>query len=105
MLSASTPPSKVEGFFARCQVKQSRALAEVEAELNSFLRYMPFGVFTYAQLRREIRRCAELGTPWPFVLAVIPPSATRRKSSTFRVPFTSKGILSWCGFAAPSRLP
>jgi len=84
------------------ELKQSRALVEVE--LNSFLRYIPIGVFTYAQLRREIRRSAELGTPWPFVLAVIPPSTTRRKSSTFLVPFTLRGILGWSNFAAHSRL-
>jgi hypothetical protein len=39
---------------------------------------MPFGVLTYPQLRRELKRCRELGKPWPFVLAVIPSSGSRR---------------------------
>jgi hypothetical protein len=39
---------------------------------------MPFGVLTYPQLRRELKRCRELGKPWPFVLAVIPSSSNRR---------------------------
>ena len=38
---------------------------------------MPLGVFTYPQLRRELKRCAELGEPWPFVLAVIPSSGAQ----------------------------
>jgi len=54
-------------------------IVEVEAELKYILSYMPIGVFTYPQLRREMKRCAELGEPWPFVLAVIPSSNNRRK--------------------------
>ena len=76
----------------------------MEAELKSFLSYMPFGVFTHPQLRRELKRCAELGEPWPFVLAVIPRSSNRRRSSTSLAPFTLRGILGWSSFAAPSRL-
>ena len=83
-------------------------LLKVEVELkyilSYILSYMPIGVLTYPQLRRELRRCVELGEPWPFVLAVIPPSTTRRKSSTSLVPFTLRGILGWSNFAAPSRL-
>jgi hypothetical protein len=52
----------------------------VEVELKQVLRYMPFGVLTYPQLRREMRRCVETGAPWPFVLAVIPSSRKRRWS-------------------------
>ncbi|HVW73112.1 MAG TPA: hypothetical protein VHC39_05710 [Rhizomicrobium sp.] len=56
-----------------------QSLLKVEVELKYFLRYMPVGVLTYPQLRRELRRCVELGEPWPFVLAVIPSSSTRPK--------------------------
>jgi len=51
----------------------------VEVALKSFLVYMPFGVMTYPQLRRELKRCRELGKPWPFVLAVVPSSSRRRQ--------------------------
>jgi hypothetical protein len=78
-------------------------LAEVEVALKSFFIYMPFGVFTRPELKRELRRCAELGKPWPLVLAVIPSSA-RRKSSAFRVSFTLKGVAGWPSLAAPGRL-
>ena len=54
-------------------------LLKVEVALNYILSYMPIGVLTYSQLRREMRRCVELGEPWPFVLAVIPSSSGRRK--------------------------
>jgi len=50
----------------------------VEVDLKHVLRYMPFGVLTYPQLRREMKRCAETGAPWPFVLAVIPSSRKQR---------------------------
>jgi len=56
-----------------------QSLLKVEAELKYILSYMPIGVFTYPQLRREMKRCAELGEPWPFVLAVIPSSNNRPK--------------------------
>ena len=79
-------------------------LAEVEVALKSLFVYMPFGVYTRRELKREMRRCAELGTPWPFVLAVIPSSARTRKASAFRVSFTLKGVMGWPSFAAPSRV-
>ena len=50
----------------------------MEVELKHVLRYMPFGVLTYPQLRREMKRCVETGAPWPFVLAVVPSSKQRR---------------------------
>jgi hypothetical protein len=56
-----------------------RNVVEVEVELKHVLRYMPFGVLTYPQLRREMKRCVETGAPWPFVLAVIPSSSKRRR--------------------------
>jgi len=63
-------------------------LLKVEVELkyilSYILSYMPIGVLTYPQLRRELRRCVELGEPWPFVLAVIPASSNRRKLSANR---------------------
>ena len=102
MLSMSTPLGKVERFFARCRVKQSRDGAAVEVELKPLLRCMPFGVFTYPQLRREMRRCVDLGTPFPFVLAVIP--ATRRKPSPLRLASGATRISSRRGFAVPGRL-
>ena len=79
-------------------------LAEVEVALKSLFVYMPFGVYTRRELKREMRRCAELGTPWPFVLAVIPSSARTRRASAFRVSFTLKRVTGWASFAAPGRL-
>jgi hypothetical protein len=92
MLSMSPLLGKVERFFAGCQVKQSRGCAAVEVELKPFLRWMPFGVFTYPQLRQEMRRCVDLGTPFPFVLAVIPCSAHRR--TPLRAPSSAKTFSS-----------
>jgi len=60
----------------------------VEVALKHVLRYMPFGVLTYSQLRREMKRCVETGAPWPFVLAVIPSSSKRHR------PFASQRKLS-----------
>ena len=53
---------------------------KVEVELKSILSLMPFGVFTYSQLRQELRRCVEAGEPWPFVLAVVPTSSRKARS-------------------------
>src|SRR5690349_11445677 len=56
-------------------------LLNVEVELKYVLSYLPFGVFTRPQLKRELKRCVELGEPWPFVLAVIPSSGRQSKLS------------------------
>lgn len=77
---------------ACCHVMLSSS-CQVEVELKSFLSYMPVGVFTQPQLKRELKRCAELGKPWPLVLAVIPHSSDRRKSSASLASFT-KAIAS-----------
>jgi len=61
----------------------------VEVALKRVLSYMPFGVLTYPQLRQELKRCRELGQPWPFVLAVIPSSRTQRKLSVSVAPVAS----------------
>jgi hypothetical protein len=61
-----------------------QSLLKLEVELNYILSYMPIGVLTYPQLRRELKRCVELGEPWPFVLAVIPSSSNRRKLFAYR---------------------
>jgi hypothetical protein len=78
--------------------------AEVEVELKSVLSYMPIGVYTRTELKRELKRCVDLGKPWPCVLAVIPEPATKRKSFAARIPFTLKGVFAWPNFAAPVRL-
>jgi len=76
-----------------------QSLLTVEAELKYILRYMPFGVFTHPQLRREMKRCAELGEPWPFVLAVIPSSGSQSRSfastSIRSTGIAEKGMLRW----------
>ena len=61
--------------------RPAATIVEVEVELKYVLRYLPFGVLTYPQLRRELKRCIELGEPWPFVLAVVPSSGSRAKLS------------------------
>jgi hypothetical protein len=78
--------------------------AKVEVELKSLLSFMLIGVYTRSELKQELKRCVELGKPWPFVLAVIPHSATRRKSFAPRILFTLKGVFAWQNFAAPGRL-
>ena len=73
---------------ARCHLLLY-SLLTVEVALKSVLSYMPFGVLTYPQLRRELKRCRELGKPWPFVLAVIPTPTEKRGLSTYVAPVTS----------------
>jgi hypothetical protein len=51
----------------------------MEAKLKHLLHYMPIGVFTRPQLKRELKRCAELGKPWPFVLAIVPSPGHRSR--------------------------
>lgn len=79
---ASTPAWPARIIKARSQLLQS-SLLNVEVALKSVLRYMPFGVMTYPQLRQELRRCRELGKPWPFVLAVIPTPSKKRESAVY----------------------
>lgn len=78
--------------------------AEVEAELKLIQSYMFIGVYTRTELKRELKRCVDLGKPWPFVLAVIPHSATKQKSCAPRIPFTLKGVFAWPSLAVPGRL-
>jgi len=78
--------------------------AEVEVELTRFRGFIAFGVYTRPQLKRELKRCIEFGRPWPLVLAVVPPSATRRKSAASRLRFTLKTVFAWPNFAVPGRL-
>jgi len=78
--------------------------AEKEVELKSVLSLMLIGVYTRTELKRELKRCVDLGKPWPFVLAVIPHSATKRKSFAPRISFTVKGVFAWPSFATPGRL-
>ncbi len=72
----------------------------MEAQLKHLLHYMPIGVFTRPQLRRELRLCAELGKPYPFVLAVIPSARHRRTMASvkFSIRSTARaetGMLRW----------
>ena len=83
-------------YQAGRRLRLGAALLKVEVELKSILRLMPFGVFTYPQLRRELRRCVELGEPWPFVLAVIPTPSRKAKSPAPQAAMTSAiTALSW----------
>lgn len=83
-----------------CRVLLQR-LVKVEAELKYVLSYLPFGVLTYPQLRRELKRCIELGEPWPFVLVVIPSSGSRSKlpapakASIKSTRTAERGLLRW----------
>jgi len=74
-----------QGKMARCH-GLLQSLLKVEVALRSVLSYMPFGVLTYPQLRQELKRCRELGKPWPFVLAVIPSGQVKVSASL--VPMT-----------------
>ena len=93
-------------FFAptlqrrRNHAKDVRApLYIVEVELRQVLSYMGIGVFTRQQLRRELRRCAEMGKPWPLVLAVIPDTKSRREAPAPLARFTAKAIAGEPGLA------
>ena len=97
-------PGAIEGKGTRqklcCHVLLQRLL-RVEAELKYVLSYLPFGVLTYPQLRRELKRCSELGEPWPFVLAVVPSSSSRAKfsapakASIKSTAIAERGLLRW----------
>ena len=76
----------------------------MEVELKLVQSYMFVGLYTRTELKRELKRCVDLGKPWPFVLAVIPHSATRQKSFAPRIPFTLKSVFAWPSLAAPGRL-
>jgi hypothetical protein len=78
--------------------------AEEEVELKSVLSYMPIGVYTRTELKRELKRCVDLGKPWPFVLAVVPRPASKRKPFAPRIPFTLRDAFAWSNFVAPARL-
>jgi hypothetical protein len=103
VLAKSTPQNKVEALSHSTGSAKS-VFAEMEVALKSFLSFTLIGVYTRTELKRELKRCVDLGEPWPFVLAVIQPSATRRKLFAPRIPFTLKGVFAWPSFAAPGRL-
>jgi hypothetical protein len=93
----------VESFVVQYGNGQYRDFG-MEIELKSVLRYLPIGVYTHGQLRRELKRCADLGKPWPFVLAVIPHSANKQRSLAPRIHLLLKSAFAWRRFAAPIRL-
>ena len=71
----------------------------MEVELRQVLTYMGIGVYTRPQLRRELRKCAEMGKPFPLVLAVIPETRSRRESPAPLAHFTSGAIAGEPGLA------
>ena len=105
LVLAASAPRTGRMAFSHSTGPGSAVLAKVEVELKSVLKYMPFGVYTRPQLRRELKRCVELGKPWPLVLAVIPPSNNRSRPFVSQVPSTSNGTLSWFSLARLSLKP
>lgn len=65
---------------------------------------MRIGVYTRTELKRELKHCAESGKPWPFVLAVIPNPAPKRKAFAPRKSFALKAVFAWPSLAPPGRL-
>jgi hypothetical protein len=97
-------PKQGGKLFRTVSDRATPCLAEVEVELKFVQSYMSIGVYTRTELKRELKRCVDLGKPWPFVLAVIPHSATKQKSFAPRIPFNLKGVFTWPSLAAPGRL-
>jgi hypothetical protein len=104
VLSGKHSPKQGGKLFRTESDRATLCLAEVEVKLKFVQSYMFIGVYTRTELKRELKRCVDLGKPWPFVLAVIPHSATKQKSFAPRIPFTLKGVFAWPSLAAPGRL-